>query len=205
MAKRSRPGPGRAVQRQPRPSAAPEPAPVRSAGPPAEATAKLERGMVLLQQHDYAAAATVFRTLLEAYPRENALLDRARVYLDLCERELLTRPAPLRTAEERLTAATAALNSGDDARAERLVREVLASDPENDLALYLLAAVETRRGMADLALQYLSQAVAISPEAGLQARHDADFELLRGTELFEELTSPASSGDRPRRQGRAGR
>ena len=152
----------------------------------------------------HATAATTFRTLLEQFPRENAILDRARVYLGLCERELVARPAAPRTAEERLTAATAALNNRDEALAERLAREVLADDPENDLALYLLAAVETRRGMTSQALQYLSQAVAISPEAGLQARHDPDFALLRGTDLFEELTSPpAQDGRHLRRRPRA--
>jgi tetratricopeptide (TPR) repeat protein len=156
--------------------------------------------MVLLQRHHYADAATAFRTLIESFPNENALLDRARVYLELCERELLARPAAPRTVEERLTAATASLNNGEDRVADRLAREVLASDPENDLALYLLAAVESRRGRPDLALQYLSQAVAISPEAGLQAKHDADFVRLRGMEVFEELTSPVVTSAAPRRR-----
>ena len=38
------------------------------------------------------------------------------VYLALCERELARRPVEPRTTEERLTAATAALNNGDDDR-----------------------------------------------------------------------------------------
>jgi len=156
--------------------------------------------MVALQRHDYAGAAAVFQELLAGFPRERALLDRARVYLGICARELLSRPPTPQTVEERLTAATAALNNDDDAGAERLARLVLADHPEHDLALYLLAAVQARRGLTEAALQYLAQAIAVSPEAGAQARHDADFEMLRGTPVFTELTEPPHPQPKPRRR-----
>lgn len=181
--------------------------PVAPPGPPAEATRQLEEGMLALQRHEYQHAAQVFSQLLESFPRERGLADRARVYLELCAREQAKQAVALASAEERLTAATAALNNEQDAEAERLSRSVLAENPEHDLALYLLAAVEARRGMVDAALQYLSQAVAISPEASVQARHDPDFTVLRGTERFEELTEPPPPAEaRPRRRrGRAER
>jgi tetratricopeptide (TPR) repeat protein len=151
--------------------------------------------MQALQRHAYRDGAERFRTLLERYPLERALLDRSRVYLELCERELRRQPAAPNTIEEQLTAATAALNNGDDDGAERLARVVLADDPRQDLALYLLAVIEARRGSADSALSYLERAVEISPEAGAQARFDGDFESLRETETFRRLTDPpANSG-----------
>ena len=179
------------------------PAGNRPAGPPLAATALLEAGMVALQRHDYSEAAARFVRLLAEFQDEGALLDRARVYLGLCERELAARPAPPATLEERLTAATAALNNDEAAEAERLVRLVLSEEPEHDLALYLLAAIEARRGAVDAALQYLSQAVAVSPEAGAQARHDPDFQVLRGTELFAEITGRPTPTARPSRRRHA--
>jgi len=162
--------------------------------------------MLALQRHDYRDARGIFAELLADFPHEGAIADRARVYFDLCERELATRATIPQTVEEQLTAATAALNNGADAEAERLARVVLAEQPEHDLALYLLAAVEARRGRPEAALQYLSQAVAVSPEAGAQARHDPDFEILRGTPLFEELTDQhPTEPEAPRRRGRAER
>jgi len=160
--------------------------------------------MAALQQHRYAPAAECFRALLDRFPAEGALLDRARVYLDLCGRESSRRPPEPRTIEERLTAATASLNNGAHDRAENLARGVLAEDPRQDLALYLLAVIEVRRGAHDKALSYLGQAIAISPEARAQARHEADFEPLHDLEAFHELTElppPASSGGsrRPKR------
>jgi len=157
-------------------------------GPPTAATAMLEHAMLSLQRHEYTGAQDVLQRLLDEFPSERALADRARVYLELCQRELAARATVPQTIEERLTAATAALNNDLDADAEQLARLVLAQEPEHDLALYLLATVEARRGKAEAALQYLSQAVAVSPEAGAQARHDPDFEILHGSALFEELT-----------------
>ena len=146
--------------------------------------------MQALQTHAYRDAADAFRALVDRYPSERALLDRSRVYLELCERELRRQPAAPNTIEEHLTAATAALNNGDEADAERLARVVLADDPQQDLALYLLAVIEARRGSADTALSFLEKAVEISPEAGAQARFDGDFELLRESEIFRRLTEP---------------
>jgi tetratricopeptide (TPR) repeat protein len=163
--------------------------------------------MEALQQHKYGPASETFTQLVERHPLERALLDRARVYLDLCKRELSRRPTEPRTIEERLTAATAALNNGAHDRAESLARGVLAEDPHQDLALYLLAVIEVRRGSFDKALSYLGQAIALSPEARAQARHEPDFEPLFDVPAFQELTelppqSAPGAGRKPKRPGR---
>jgi uncharacterized protein HemY len=102
------------------------------------------------------------------------------------------RPPEPRTVEERLTAATAALNNGDEAAAEALVNTVLREVPHHDLALYLLAAVEARRGAVDEALLLLNRAMSVNPEIRAQARHDADFEMIRDSDAFQRLIdSPA--------------
>ena len=95
--------------------------------------------------------------------------------------------------EERLTAATAALNEGNDGDAERLAQGVLAEDTHQDLALYLLAAIEARRGEHDAAVSFLTRAAAISPEVRAQARFDADFEPLRHLDGYRALVDPPAS------------
>ena len=150
--------------------------------------------MEALQRHQYADAAESFAAVEAAFPGERALLDRSRVYLELCQRELRRKPAAeLGSPEERLTAATAALNNDDEARAEALVHSVLAEDAEHDLALYLSAAIHARRGQADLAITVLRRAVAVSPDAGAQARLDPDFDSLHHSEAFVALTAPPAA------------
>jgi tetratricopeptide (TPR) repeat protein len=156
-------------------------------GPVPNAVGLFEQGMQSLQRHRYDAAAGAFRAILEGFPGERALLDRTRVYLDLCERELSRQPRMPMTAEEKVTAATAALNDERDEEAERLAHSVLDEVPEHDLALYLLAAVHARRGESDMALEWLGRALEVSPDVSAQARHDADFESLRDLEPFRQL------------------
>jgi hypothetical protein len=168
------------------PAGPPPPTP----GPAPEAVTVFEKGMAALHRHAYGDAAEILKTITAKFPGERALLERVRVYLDLCERELRRKPPAPKTVEERLTAATAALNNGDDARADSLARSVVSDDADQDLAHYLLAAVAARRGAAEEALTHLARSVALSPEAGAQARFDADFEVLRSHDDFRRLTEP---------------
>jgi tetratricopeptide (TPR) repeat protein len=179
------------------------------APPSAEAVSAFEKAMQALQRHAYAEAAERFRALIAGFPAEGALRERSHVYLALCERELRRRPAAPKTIEERLTAATAALNDDDDVGAEKLARSVLNDAPQQELALYLLAAVEARRGDSDEALELLARALTVSPEIRAQARHDADFEDLRELEAFRQLidapTGPGALGQRRSRRFRGDR
>jgi tetratricopeptide (TPR) repeat protein len=189
-------------------SATEVPAPVQArAMPPAmmpapEAVSLFERGMAALQRHEYGRAADRFGALVSQFGSERALLDRARVYLGLCERELRRRPQAPTTPEEMLTAATAALNDDRDDDAERLAHRVLDAEPDHDLALYLLAAVHARRGEADTAIEWLARALDISPDIRAQVRHDADFDSLRELDVFRQLLDSPISAQSGTRRGR---
>lgn len=178
-------------------------------GPAAEAVAVYEAALAYLQRHEFVRAAQQFGEIIAGFPSERALLDRARVYVGICEREMRRQPPAPSTVEERLTAATAALNNDDDASAEALARGVLDDAPDHDLALYLLAAVAARRGEGDQAVALLARAVIVTPEVRAQARHDADFESLRDLDAFRVLMDPPvqaaaapASGLRRVRRGR---
>jgi len=160
--------------------------------------------MEAMQRHAYADAARAFQTVLMGFPGERALGERAKVYLALCEREANRKPVAPRTIEERLTAATAALNNESDAEAEELARSVLGDDPKHDLALYLLAAVHARRGDTTEALSLLGKVLALTPEASAQARSDDDFTNLHDFDEFWAMTelpstSTTASSPPPRR------
>jgi len=155
--------------------------------------------MEAMQRHAYLEASRKFQAILMGFPGERALTDRAKVYLALCERELERRPVGPRTVEERLTAATAALNNDEDDKAEELARSVLGDDPKHDLALYLLAAIHARRADHHEALSLLAKVLALTPEASAQARADVDFDSLHDFEAFWKLTEQPPHDARQRR------
>ena len=169
------------------------PHPLVVSQPNPKAVELFQKGMEALQKHAYKSAGESFKALLDRFPAERVLTERTRLYLELCEREIRRRPADPRTVEERLTAATAALNFGNDGLAERLAQSVLAEDALQDLALYLMAVIEARRGEPEAAVSFLTRAVKISPEVRAQARYDNDFETLRGLDTYRALIDPPSS------------
>jgi tetratricopeptide (TPR) repeat protein len=159
-----------------------------------EAVAVYERGLEALQRHDFGRAAELFHTVSRQYPDEKELLERVRLYLNICERQVAPRESAPQTLEERLYAATLAINGGlyDQAIAHlRLVRD---EDPDNDHALYMLAVAHAQRDEHAEAVAHLERAIAINPENRALARTDPDLEPLRDDETFRAaLEGPSSS------------
>jgi tetratricopeptide (TPR) repeat protein len=183
---------------QPAAAQAAAPAPPRKPGF-YEAVAIYERGVQALQRHDFRAAAEQFRVVLDRYPEERELLERARLYLRVCERETERQPQGPRTPEERVYAATVALNSGDHAGALEHLQRALTEDAESDHAHYTMAVALGMRGRLDEAIEHLRQAIGLNQENRVLARQDPDLEAVRGHHAFRAaLDTPAM----PRRRTR---
>jgi Tfp pilus assembly protein PilF len=166
-----------------------------------------ERGVGALQRHDYSAAADRFREVLQRYPEERELHERARLYLRVCERELQRQEPTPQTFEERVYAATLALNSGKDEEALRHLTSALSEDAQSGNVHYMLAVVHARRGDGEAALSHLRQAVTFDPETRGVARRDPDLDSLREADAFRQLVEAPSSpaGGRRRLRGRTSR
>jgi tetratricopeptide (TPR) repeat protein len=183
---------------------APAPAPSVAARKPGfyEAVAIYERGVQALQRHDYEGAAGFFRAILDRYPDERELLERARLYLRVCERETARQPAGPKTPAERVYAATVALNSGDHTGALDHLQRALGEDPESDHAHYIMAVALGMRGRADEAVDHLRRAIGLNPDNRGLAREDPDLESIRNHEHFGSAlnTPPAANRRRPPRR-----
>ena len=161
-----------------------------------------ERGLQALQRRDFAASADALRLVIERYPDERELLERARLYLKVCERELEPKePAP-KTADEWVYAATVAMNAGDEATALRHLQRALTEDARHDHAHYMMAVVATRRSDAGTALDHLRQAVTLNPENRSLARQDPELESLREDGAFKAIVEAADAAGRPAVQPR---
>jgi Tfp pilus assembly protein PilF len=155
-----------------------------------------ERGLQALQRRDFAASADALRTVIERYPDERELLERARLYLKVCERELEPKePAP-KTADEWVYAATVALNQEDEANALLHLQRALAADSRHDHAHYMMAVASARRNDVNAALDHLRRAVALNPENRSIARQDPELDSLRDAPAFKAAldTPPAEGG-----------
>ena len=193
---------------QSRPVAAVAAPPVPPTPPPAprkpgfyEAVAIYERGVQGLQRHDFAGAAELFRTVIERYPEERELLERARLYLRVCERETARNTPPPETPAEQVYAATVSLNAGDHATALHYLQRALSADPENDHAHYIMSAALSLRGRREEALEHLYRAIELNPENRTQARQDPDLENIRDLDGFRTaMDAPHAIRRRARRR-----
>lgn len=180
---------------------APSPPPPRKPGF-YEAVAIYERGVQALQRHDYANGAELFRNVIEKYPEERELLERARLYLRVCERETQRQAPPPQTAGDFVYAATVALNAGDHTGALSHLQRAISADADNDHAHYIMAAALSLRGRSEEALQHLQRSIALNPENRSQARQDPDLENIRQHQGFRAALEAAPL---PRRKAASAR
>lgn len=191
-----------------RPGPAAEVTPARPAqpvAPPApqrrstyfEAVAIYERGLDALQRHDYNGAADLFESVLRQYPEEKELHERVRLYLNICQRQATPREASPQTVDERLYAATLAINGGQYDQAIAHLRLVRDEDPDNDHALYMLAVAHAQRDEHAEAVAHLERAIALNSENRALARTDPDLEPLRDDESFRAALEAPPSTPRP--------
>ena len=171
------PAPPMIVARARPPQPAPAPPPPRPGH--LEAVALYEEGVAALQAHEYSRASSLLRSVLSRFPEERELHERVRLYLNVCERHMAPRAASPSTPEERVFAATLAVNAGNYDEALEHLRTASRESPEHDHALYMLASVLALRDQVDEAVPLLLRAIELNPDNRSLARHDPDLEVLR--------------------------
>ncbi len=185
-----------AAETRPRPPAAPAQPSRRTTY--IEAVAVYERGLEALQRHAYGEAASFFESVLRQYPEEKELHERVRLYLNICQRQATPREATPQTVEERLYAATLAINGGQYDQAIAHLRLVRDEDADNDHALYMLAVAHAQRGEHAEAVAHLERAIALNPENRALARTDPDLDPLRDDDAFRAALEAPPSDAPPR-------
>jgi tetratricopeptide (TPR) repeat protein len=190
--------------RGPVPAPNPVATPVPRAGH-AEAVTLYEEGLAALQSHEFSRASALLRSVLSRYPEERELHDRVRLYLNVCERHMTPRAASPSTPEERVFAATLAVNAANYDEALEHLRTALSEAPDHDHALYMLASVLALREQVDEAAQLLLRAIDLNPDNRNLARHDPDLAVLREFDSVRaalEAISPSKAERRkaPRRR-----
>lgn len=161
-----------------------------------EAVALYEEGVAALQAHEFSRASALLRSVLSRYPQERELHERVRLYLNVCERHITPRAASPSTPEERVFAATLAVNAGNYDEALEHLRLASSEAPEHDHALYMLASVLALRDDLDSAVPLLLRAIELNPDNRTLARHDPDLEALREYDSVRsalEASTPAKA------------
>jgi tetratricopeptide (TPR) repeat protein len=147
-----------------------------------------DKAIKALGKRDFEKAQDHLQTLVMSHPDERDLLERAHLYLALCERTLERRPGfRPKTVEELLRSGVYLHNLGDFKGALKHLNQAAELEPKNDDVLYCMAASSARGGNANAAVKALRSAIASSPASRAQARWDADFDPIREDDDFVAL------------------
>jgi tetratricopeptide (TPR) repeat protein len=147
-----------------------------------------QAAMQLLQQGKYDKALAAFEKLLSTAPAE--LLERAKMYISTCQRQLEKHNLTFLTPEENYDYAVSQLNTGYYEEAREQFNNILAAHPGADYALYGLAVLDSLTGRAQDCLSNLGRAIELNPKNRLQARADNDFQSMADDPRFTELLYP---------------
>lgn len=142
----------------------------------------------MVQQGKYEKALVAFDKLLSVAPVE--IVERCRMYIHTCQRQLEKPGLQFLTPEERYDYAISQLNSGNFEEAGQELRGILSDHPEADYAFYGLAVLDSTIGRSQDCLDNLAKAIALNPRNRLQARSDNDFQSMVDDPRFTELLYP---------------
>ncbi len=214
MAKHRRLSSKRVVRKPTRP--APVARPVRRSDPAPAGGAQLaersdahvaavrlyEQGVEALQQRNYSTAAHLLESVIDHYPDEKELHERVRLYLNVCRRQAAPPDHTPTTPEERVYAATLAINAGVYDHGLQHLQLALAADPANDHVHYMLGVVHALCLDFASSLAHLQRAVELNPDNRFLALQDADLSGLREADpSFRNIIDAAFAARRERRDG----
>ena len=184
--------------------AAPAPTLPLPPSPHLEAIAVYEQGVRALQAREYGPAAEILQSVIDRYPDEKELHERARLYLNVIRRQTIPLDSTPKSREERVYAVTLAINRGAYDEALAALGVLQAEIPDDDRVQYMLAVAHAQRGELSEAISCLERAVELNAENRGFASQDADLEPLRRDPLFRAVLERAPSARDRRAPSRRG-
>jgi tetratricopeptide (TPR) repeat protein len=145
-----------------------------------------DRGVAALQRRKLDEAERHFVELIQKYAEEKELVDRARVYLAVCERQKAAAGASLSEPEDFYYAAVFEKNRGNVNEAIEHLKRAARKNGGGKVD-FLLACCYAQRGESGSALEHLRRAIDEDQRNRILARHDRDFDAVRDTPEFQEL------------------
>ncbi len=145
-----------------------------------------DRGVAALQKRRIEEAERHFIDLVQKYPEEKELVDRARVYIAVCERQKPVSRPSLSDPEDYYYAAVLEKNRGNVEEAIEHLKRAARKNGGGEVD-FLLACCYAQRGESGSALEHLRRAIGEDQRNRILARHDRDLDPVRDTPEFQKL------------------
>jgi tetratricopeptide (TPR) repeat protein len=130
---------------------------------------------------------------LEKFPQERELVDRARLYLKVCQERIgkSKERISLKTEEDYFYYGVFRINQGDYDGAAKLLEKARELAPKDARTFYLSADLACLMGQAEECLEYLKKAVHLDKLYAVLAQNEIDFQPLWEDKKFKVIVKLA--------------
>jgi len=137
---------------------------------------------------DTAKAKELFQAFIEKHNAEKELVDRAQIYLSLCEDRDTEKTPSLKTFEDYYQYAVYRLNQSDHSGAIKLLEKAKEQRPKEGKIPYLMALAFCQMEENEKCLTNLKDAVHKDKFFGILAQNESGFEPLWEDKKFKIIT-----------------
>ncbi len=146
------------------------------------------QAMKLFHQSDYAKAEESLNAFLEKHGKEQELVDRAKIYRDICLSRLKPEKIKLTTFEDFYQNGVYLLNMGRYNEALESLENARKKEPSNAKLLYVMADAYCMQGDKDNCLEFLKQAVKLDSYFAILAQNESNFDPVKHDKRFAVIT-----------------
>ena len=158
------------------------------------AVAEFQTALEALHKGELSQARETFARIAESSKDEPALAQRARSFVEVCDRKLAPAAADPQTADDLYYEAVLRNNRGQADEAIALIDRALEQENGSARLLYARASAWALKGNTEAAVADLRQAIAVEPTIRFQAANDSDFSQIREEPAFIDIIEPTSAG-----------
>lgn len=149
------------------------------------------QAMKAFHKGDCARASQLLKTFKEKYSAEKELIDRAQIYLSICEERKQKEKIQLKSLDDYFQYSVYKMNQGDYQEALKMLEKARQMKPKEGKILYLMADVYCLLGNNEKCLDHLKKAIQVDKFFSILAQNESDFEEIRKDKRFKLITRMA--------------
>lgn len=153
-----------------------------------KALSAYSQAMKSFHKGDYKKADELFKAFLDKHGSERELIDRAQIYLNVCETRQSKEKVQLKTFDDFYHYGVFKTNHGDYEEALKLLEKAREMKPKEGKILYLMADIHCLKGDNEKCLEHLKKAIQLNKYFSILARNEKDFESLWEDKKFKLIT-----------------
>jgi len=151
------------------------------------AVASYGKAMKAFHKGDYERANEFLQMFLDKYNSEKELVDRARIYLEICKGRQKKGMIKLETLDDFYQYGVYKINQGEYEESLKLLKKALEKNPKEGKIYYLMANAFCLLGKTKECVENLNKAIQIDEFFKVLAQNESDFEELEKNKEFRQI------------------